>query len=205
MKTKKVADKKLNFSKSLLPFDGEAHLIENYVVNHEYLFKHLHEKTDWEQKNITLFGKTMKQPRLISWYSDPGVTYTYSNTTFKTKDWPQQLLLLRNRLNDDFKGGFNSVLLNLYRNENDSMGLHSDDESELGKNPKVASLSLGEKRVFKFKHKTKNTTVKIELNSGSLLFMSGKTQHLWKHELPKSKKILKPRINLTFRSIKNKL
>ena len=187
-----------------LPFDGKVYLIEEYIKDEEKLFSELYENTQWEQKNITLFGRTVCQPRLISWYSDPGVTYTYSNTKFKSKKWPDNLKLLKNRLNENFGTEFNSVLLNLYRNGQDSMGLHSDDEKELGNNPTVASISLGATRDFKFKHKTKNDCAeKFTLKSGSLLLMMDETQHHWKHEVPKTKKVLTPRINLTFRAIKD--
>lgn len=204
MKSALKKEQNTPLTKNTLPFDGQAHLVENFIQDHNALFQELYRRTPWEQKKITLFGRTMNQPRLISWYSDPEVYYNYSNTIFQPKDWPENLKQLKNRLNKSFKTNFNSVLLNLYRDGNDSMGLHSDDEKELGKNPIIASISLGAVRAFRFKHKSKKNCVeKLYLKSGSLLLMSGETQHHWKHEVPKSKKILKPRINLTFRAIKN--
>ena len=190
--------------KNLLPCDGEVYKIENFIDEANAYFEQIYKNTQWEQKDITLFGKTFKQPRLISWYSDPGIVYKYSNTSFKSKAWPKNLEFLKNKLNESFGTQFNSVLLNLYRTGQDSMGLHSDDEKELGKNPVVASISLGAERVFRFKHKTKkNCSQNILLKSGTLLMMQGETQHQWKHELPKAKHATTPRLNLTFRTIKD--
>ena len=111
------------------------------------------------------------------------------------------LLEIKEKIENITSFKFNSVLANLYRDGNDSMGLHSDDEKELGKNPVIASLSLGETREIYFKHKNKKLNLVIPQASGQLLLMHGKTQQYWKHEIKKTKKIKKPRINLTFRNI----
>jgi len=195
--------KAISFNTNILPTDGSVYLFENYIQDDDHLFEKIVKETAWEQKDITLFGKTIPQPRLISWCSDPGVTYKYSGTEFKPCLWPKHLNKIRQNLNFDFKTSFNSVLLNYYRDGTDSMGLHSDDEKVLGKNPTVASISFGAERLFKFSHKTESHRERILLKPGSLLLMTGSTQHFWKHELPKLKKIHKPRLNLTFRNIKN--
>jgi len=192
--------------KNLKPKDLDIELIKNFYPPSESksFFDNLTEKEfiNFESRDIKLFGKTYKQPRLISWHGDENATYTYSKELFKPKLWTKSLTKIREDLNSKFKVNFNSVLLNLYRDENDSMGLHSDDEKELGKNPFIASLSFGETRRLRFVHKKeKKETYSIELESGDLLIMKGQTQVLFKHELPKSKKKLKARLNLTFREI----
>lgn len=159
------------------------------------------EKIDFESRDIRLFGKVYKQPRLISWHGDKEATYTYSKEQFKPKPWTKSLMKIKDDLNEKLNADFNSVLLNLYRNGQDSMGLHSDDEKELRSEPLIASLSLGETRCLRFVHKTKKESFNLELSNGDLLVMSGKTQELYKHELPKSKKILGRRLNLTFRTV----
>ena len=159
------------------------------------------EEIEYQSRNIKLFGKVYKQPRLISWHGDPKASYTYSGELFKPTPWTKDLKKIKGDLKEKLDVDFNSVLLNLYRDGQDSMGLHSDDEKELGKNPVIASLSLGETRRLRFSHRTKKESFNLELCHGDLLVMSGETQELYKHELPKSKKELGPRLNLTFRKI----
>lgn len=116
--------------------------------------------------------------------------------------WTPRLSQLRQIVESTCDETFNSVLLNYYRNERDSMGFHSDDERELGPRPVIASLSLGASRVFVLKHKRlRSPPINIPLDSGSLLLMKGDTQRNWKHGIPKSAKRLGPRVNLTFRRI----
>ena len=156
---------------------------------------------DWETGFITIFGKTHQIPRLQAWYADNEVEYTYSGKKLQRHNWSNLLLEIKEKIENITSFKFNSVLANLYRDGNDSMGLHSDDEKELGKNPVIASLSLGETREIYFKHKNKKLNLVIPQASGQLLLMHGKTQQYWKHEIKKTKKIKKPRINLTFRNI----
>ncbi len=167
------------------------------------LFEEILNSTSWNQDEIKIFGKWFKQPRLTSIYADPGVKYTYSGLTQKTSSWPEFLIPIKNEIEELAEAKFNLVLLNYYRDGNDSMGWHSDDEKEIGENPVIASLSLGEKRAFKFRAKKhlNAESFKIDLEDGSLLIMKGATQHNWQHSVAKSKKVLKPRINLTFRLI----
>ena len=156
---------------------------------------------DWETGFITIFGKTHQIPRLQAWYADNKIEYTYSGKKLQRHDWNKLLLEIKEEIENITSFKFNSVLANLYRDGNDSMGLHSDDEKELGKKPVIASLSLGEAREIYFKHKNKKLNLIIPQASGQLLVMHGKTQEYWKHEIKKTKKIKKPRINLTFRNI----
>ena len=177
-----------------------------------YQDKRLEEKKDlwfesclhdlnWETGFIKIFGKTHQIPRLQAWYADNEIEYTYSGKKLQRHNWNNLLLEIKEKIENITSFKFNSVLANLYRDGNDSMGLHSDDEKELGKKPVIASLSLGETREIHFKHKNKKLNLIIPQASGQLIVMHGKTQEYWKHEIKKTKKIKKPRINLTFRNI----
>ena len=164
-------------------------------------FKSCLHDLNWETGFIKIFGKTHQIPRLQAWYADNEVEYTYSGKKLQRHNWNNLLLEIKEKIENITSFKFNSVLANLYRDGNDSMGLHSDDEKELGKNPVIASLSLGETREIYFKHKNKKLNLIIPQASGQLIVMHGKTQEYWKHEIKKTKKIKKPRINLTFRNI----
>ena len=166
------------------------------------IFKDLLQHIPWQQDHISLFGKTYKQPRLTALYAENDKTYTYSGITMKPHPFNKLLLQIKNEVEIISKHKFNSVLINLYRDGNDSNGWHADKEKELGNNPVIASLSFGAKRMFKFKHRTLNTeNHKLELEHGSLLIMKGEMQHYWLHQVPKTKKPIGKRINLTFRYI----
>ena len=164
-------------------------------------FKSCLHDLNWETGFIKIFGKTHQIPRLQAWYADNEIEYTYSGKKLQRHNWNNLLLEIKEKIENITSFKFNSVLANLYRDGNDSMGLHSDDEKELGKNPVIASLSLGETREIYFKHKNKKLNLVIPQASGQLILMHGKTQEYWKHEIKKTKKIKKPRINLTFRNI----
>ncbi len=156
----------------------------------------------WEQHRIRLYGREHASPRLSCWIGDPGVNYTYSRTRFEPRPWSAALAALRTRVEAACAVRFNSVLANLYRDGADGMGWHADDEPELGPQPLIASLSLGGVRTFAFRDRAqRRQRLKLELPHGSLLLMSGKTQALYQHALPKSARPLLPRLNLTFRSI----
>jgi alkylated DNA repair dioxygenase AlkB len=155
----------------------------------------------WETGFIKIFGKTHQIPRLQAWYAEDGVEYTYSGKKLQRHNWNKTLIDIKEEIESITSFKFNSVLANLYRNGDDSMGLHSDDEKELGINPVIASLSLGESRDIYFKHKNIKTSLDIPQTSGQLIVMYGQTQKYWKHEIKKTKKFKKPRINLTFRNI----
>lgn len=162
------------------------------------------EEVPWREEEIVLWGKRCKQPRLIAWYGDEGSAYTYSGITLSPLPWSPLLTSLKEAVERVAATRFNSVLLNYYRNERDSMGMHSDDEPELGRNPVIASLSFGEERVLVFKHRKRKDVppVRIRLASGSLLLMRGETQHHWKHGIDKQRAPCGPRVNLTFRRIR---
>ena len=167
------------------------------------LYEILFKKIKWEIKPVTVFGKTYPQPRLTALYSYDTRPYSYSNLKLEpiavTKELHEIFKLIEKEINIKF----NSVLLNLYRDGQDSNGWHADNEKELGKNPIIASITLGEVRPFHFKHRIiKEEKHKINLEHGSLLLMYGEMQHYWVHHIPKTKKEIKPRINLTFRNIK---
>lgn len=166
------------------------------------LFTDLTATIAWEQKPIMFMGKQVMQPRLTAWYGDEGKSYTYSGLTVQPMTWTPTLLTMKARVETLAGITFNSVLLNRYRTGQDSVGWHSDDEPELGTNPVIASVSLGAARNFQFKHKhNPDLKLTIELMHGSLLLMRGTTQDFWKHQIPKTTKVLAPRINLTFRVI----
>jgi alkylated DNA repair dioxygenase AlkB len=156
----------------------------------------------WQQDSIQLYGKKIPLPRLTAWYGEVGKPYTYSGIPMQPHYWTKALLSLKNDVEEVSGVDFTSVLLNLYRNGNDSVAWHADDEKELGKQPIIASLSFGAVRTFQFKHKTKpHLKHKIALQHGSLLLMKGDTQQYWLHQIPKTTQPVEPRINLTFRVI----
>ena len=167
------------------------------------MMQKLLDETPWRQDPIKVWGKTHLQPRLTAWVADPGVVYAYSGLTLTTLPWTPTLQEIRDNLEAACGQRFNSVLLNLYRDGQDSMGWHSDDEAELGRDPVIASLSLGATRVFKFKHKTmaQQKPLAVELKDGTLLLMAGPTQHHWLHSIGKQSKADGARINLTFRQV----
>lgn len=165
-------------------------------------FKILKETIDWQQDFITVFGKTYKQPRLTALYANNNLPYSYSNITMEPKIFTNTLVDIKHDIEAFSRHQFTTVLLNMYRNGNDSNGWHADNEKELGKNPQIASLSLGTPRTFHFKHrKLKDEKYKLILEHGSLLIMKGEMQHFWLHQIPKTKKEIGDRINLTFRTI----
>ncbi|MCK0147926.1 alpha-ketoglutarate-dependent dioxygenase AlkB [Arenibacter sp. F26102] len=168
----------------------------------DYFFKVLKDTTPWKQDNITVYGKTYPQPRLTALFGDNSKPYSYSNITMHPHAFTAELLELRNKLQMEIDVHFTSCLLNLYRNGKDSNGWHADDEKALGKNPIIASITLGQERYFHLKHKlNKDLKQKILLEHGSLLLMKGETQHCWYHQIPKTAKTIQERINITFRII----
>lgn len=165
------------------------------------LFEQLRQQVTWKQETITLYGQVHDLPRLTAWYGDPAKTYTYSAITAHPLEWIVPLLDIKHRIETVSGCSFNSVLLNRYRNGSDSVAWHADDEYELGKNPAIGSVSFGEARPFQMKHKFLDEKHKLLLEHGSCLMMQGTTQHYWLHQIPKSKRVLGERINLTFRKI----
>ncbi|MDA0657455.1 MAG: alpha-ketoglutarate-dependent dioxygenase AlkB [Planctomycetota bacterium] len=165
-------------------------------------FQSLSQVIQWTQDAITMYGRKIYTPRLTAWYGDSGTKYTYSGIAKTAIPWTSELLQIKERLEPLSNTVFNSVLLNLYRDGNDSVAWHSDNEPELGTNPTIGSVSFGETRRFQFKHKqAANRRISIALTDGSFLLMRGPTQHHWVHQVPKSKSKINERINLTFRVI----
>lgn len=160
------------------------------------------EETPWQQDNITVFGKTHPQPRLTALYANNSKPYSYSGISMRPYAFTDTLLGIKEKIENCTPEIFTTCLVNLYRDGQDSNGWHADNEKELGKNPVIASVSFGAERLFKLKHKKDSSLKKdIILKHGSLLLMKGTTQHHWLHTLPKTKKKVDPRVNLTFRIV----
>ncbi len=190
---------------NLLPIEGEAYLDSSFfsIKESNDFFEKLKNEVHWKQEPIMIFGKSVMQPRLTAWCSNAHHDYSYSGIIMTSHPWTETLLEIKKRIEDISQVTFTGALLNYYRDESDSMGWHSDNEKELGINPVIASISFGATRTFKFQHiKDKTLQVSIDLTHGSFLLMRGQTQHKWKHAIPKRSKKLGPRINITFRVIK---
>ena len=163
------------------------------------------EQLPWRQDTLRIAGRLIPIPRLQNWFADDGAEYSYSGISFTANPWPDYLLAMKQVIEQMTGHRFNSVLANYYRNGNDSVDWHSDDEPELGCQPVIASVSLGTPREFSLRHRFNNAIpqYKLTLQHGSLLLMSGRTQSHWQHRIAKQKAIMTPRVNLTFRAIKD--
>jgi alkylated DNA repair dioxygenase AlkB len=181
--------------------DGELALLPQLQLplsNAEILSRLLAE-TEWRAETVLVYGKRHLQPRLTAWHGD--AAYTYSGLTLEPLPFTPLLQTIREAVESATARRFNSVLLNYYRNERDSMGMHSDDEPELGPEPAIASVSFGDTRTFTLKHKRSKRTLKLDLTDGSLLLMAGCFQKNWLHGVNKQARPADPRVNLTFRFI----
>ena len=184
--------------------EGEARLWPHAFAPGEatQLFERLRDEVRWEQEDILIFGERRRVPRLVAWHGDPGATYRYSGADHLPQPWLPVLESVRARVEALTGSGYNAVLLNLYRDGRDGMGWHSDDEPELGRNPVIASVSLGAVRRFCLRHRRRPALrLDLSLPHGSVLCMAGATQHHWVHALPKTQRPVGPRINLTFRRV----
>jgi len=188
-----LVDAELYLQRGITLFRREEQLVDRLIA-----------ATPWRQEEIQIYGKHYLQPRLSAWYANQGLDYSYSGIQLSGLPWTDLLSGIKARAESLAGQEFNSVLINYYRDQNDSMGMHSDDEAELGKQPVIASLSLGGQRRFVLRHRYRKNmgSIKLELDSGSLLIMKGDTQANWKHGIPKQSKFCAPRLNLTFRMIK---
>ncbi|MBW2941943.1 alpha-ketoglutarate-dependent dioxygenase AlkB [Zhongshania sp. CAU 1632] len=174
----------------------------NYLSDPQGLFLELCEQIPWQQPLVKVYGREHLTPRLVYFVGDPGLRYQYSGVSHATSPWPASLKIVRDQLRVDTGFEFNCALLNYYRDGNDSMGYHSDDEVELGESPCIASISLGAERDFCLKPKVGQSKVqKLCLADGSLLLMLPPTQQHWQHALPVRKGVRGGRINLTFRKL----
>lgn len=184
--------------------EGEVHFHPRFLksANADSCYQELKASTPWQQDSLRFGGKSVLVPRLQAWYGDRKSHYGYSGLALSPLPWTPLLLSLRKNIENVCKQRFNSVLLNYYRDGNDSVAWHSDDEKELGDDPVIASLSLGGTRRFELKHRHNNSSKVIcDLSHGSLLVMGKGIQHNWQHQVPKQPGINSGRINLTFRFI----
>lgn len=166
------------------------------------LFYYLQKNLKWQQPEVTVYSKTGPIPRLQCFIGDHKIEYGYSNSKLITEPWPSALMAMRKRLEAHLNQPFNSLLVNYYRDGNDTMGWHSDDEIELGHQPTIVCISLGAERVLKLKDKNSNKITDLKLHSGSCLVMSGNSQRDFQHAILKQTSLVHPRISLTFRYIK---
>jgi alkylated DNA repair dioxygenase AlkB len=189
--------------RELLPFDGSAFLIPRFFESTQttQLFQQIMDETHWEMPEMVMFGKKYSQAGLSTWFTNTNVSYVYSGIT-RT---PHAMTLVLQEVMDQCSlasgAEYNSVLVNLYRDGNDSVSWHSDNEEINGSEPTIASVSLGATRRFDLRHKESGKTVRVDLEDGSLLVMSGLSQHCWVHQIAKTKTKVGPRINLTFRRV----
>jgi len=188
----------------LLPYDGSA-VLHQWVLGDrswEEVMARLIDDIPWEAHTIKMFGKEYPQPRLVAWYGDPGSEYSYSGLKMNVRPWIPPIVELKSIAEAHSGVVFNSVLVNLYRDGNDKVSWHRDNEPELGGTPTIASMSLGAPRRFKFRHLSTGEQVEAVLNPGSLVVMSGLSQTCWEHEVPRQAAVKDPRINLTFRQVR---
>ena len=190
-------------TQQFLPFDGTATLFKDFLSADfaAQAFNQIKTENDWEQPEITIFGNTVLEPRLSTWHNELGEGYKYSGVMRRAQPFSEILSDIRNRCAEVTNATFNSVLVNFYRNGQDGLGWHSDNEACNGPEPTIASVSLGATRRFDMRHRKTGETIKIQLESGSLLVMAGKSQQYWVHQVAKTKRVNEPRINLTFRFV----
>ena len=195
-----------------LPKEGEPVILKNgeYIYYPNFLNREIANNyldafrmnIDWKQESMNMYGKQVMFPRLTSWYGDNDKPYSFSGIKLNPHPWNKELLDIKNLIEPICEVKFNSVLLNLYRDGNDSISWHTDAEKELGLNPVIASVNFGATRKFQLRHIHTKEKLEIELTHGSLLVMKGQLQHYWQHQVPKTSKVVGERINLTFRVIK---
>lgn len=184
--------------------NGEYLFISDFFTEEEsdFYFRVFLESIRWKQESMNMYGNKVYFPRLTAWYGDNDKPYTFSGLTLHTLGWTPELLAIKKKIEQKTNIIFNSVLLNLYRNGNDSISWHTDAEPELGKNPVIVSVNFGAARKFQLRHIYTKQKLEIELSHGSVLIMQGELQHFWQHQVPKTKELKGERINLTFRVIK---
>jgi len=189
-------------SGNLVPYDGEVWLEPEAMAraDADRLFERLMAITAWRQEEATVMGRRVAIPRLTAWHGEKG--YVYSGIRLEPAPWNAPLLELKASAEALARAPFNSVLLNLYRDGRDSVSWHADNEPGLGDNPVIASVSLGAQRRFHLRHRRTRARVSLDLPHGSCLIMAGATQHHWLHQLPKTARPVGPRINLTFRHMR---
>ncbi len=193
------------YNNNLLPKDGlvlyfgKIFSEQESTIFLEYLLNFI----EWKHDQLFMYGKNITTKRKMAFYGNNNIQYTYSKTAKQAMPWTKELLTIKQIVEQKTNDKYNSCLLNLYHNGNEGMGWHTDNEKEMKKHGSIASLSFGNERKFNFKHKETKEKITVVLENGSLLLMKGITQDYWLHQLPVSKKVLTPRINLTFRTIEN--
>lgn len=192
---------------NLLPRDGEVWMSEAFLNRQEAAnyYERLSSEVAWKPDEVVMFGRRIVTARRVAWIGDEGRRYRYSGIDREPLPWTGALSELKERVEAATRTRFNSCLLNLYRDGTEGMGWHRDSEPALVPRGPIASVSLGARRRFDFKHRETGEKISVWLEDGSLLVMAGATQELWLHALPKSKRITEPRINLTFRQIRDDL
>ncbi len=190
-----------------LPYDGTVYYHESVLGTKEATkaFEALLEEIEWVHDEAIIYGKRIITKRKVGWYGEKPFSYTYSKTTKIAKAWTPTLLRIKETIESVTQTQFNACLLNLYHNGQEGMSWHSDGEKELVPEGVIASVSLGADRKFAFKHKATKEKISLLLEHGSLLTMQGKTQAHWQHSLPTTKRCAHPRINLTFRCMREPL
>lgn len=190
-----IADAQLSLYADAFSTDESDHYLDTLI-----------RRTPWRHDDITIHGRTIPLPRLQAWYGEKDAVLRYSGMSVPPLVWTDDLLSIRNRVASVTGLNFNAVLLNYYRDGKDSVGWHSDDEREFGPHPIIASVSFGASREFVLKHSVKAhvKNVKCTLTHGSLLVMGDTVQNYWKHQLPKTRRVTAPRINLTFRNFQRR-
>lgn len=186
------------------PFESHDLIMLNQFFSAQYCESYLQaliEGVKWSDDYYMAFGRRIEIPRRQAWYADTGIRYSYSNNLLQTQAWIEPLTEIRQQVEKETQRRFNSVLLTHYRNGMDSVSWHADDEEELGRQPYIASLSLGASRKLHYRHKKENISGSITLHSGDLLFMRPGFQFDWEHSIPAEPVITQPRINLTFRAV----
>ncbi|WP_421889849.1 alpha-ketoglutarate-dependent dioxygenase AlkB family protein [Marinoscillum sp.] len=192
-----------NPTRNLLPHDGTVNYYGKVIPEADHYLHQLLHHIEWRPDEAVIFGKHITTKRKVAWYGDRPFDYTYSNTTKQALPWTEDLLSLKQVIENATGETFNSCLLNLYHSGEEGMAWHSDGEKDLKRNGAIGSVSLGAERKFSFKHKNTKQRVDVRLEHGSLLVMTGTTQTHWLHRLPPTKKVNTPRVNLTFRTIVN--
>jgi len=188
---------------NILPFDGVADYYGRVFETTEaaaYLERLLRD-IEWRHDEVVIFGRKIQTRRMVAWYGEHTYEYTYSGVTRQALEWTDDLRVLKARVEQESGARYNSCLLNLYHSGEEGVSWHSDDEKELEQDGAIASVSFGAERKFQFRHKATGQQVEVLLEPGSLLVMRGACQRYWLHALPKTKKVSRPRINLTFRKI----
>jgi alkylated DNA repair dioxygenase AlkB len=187
---------------NLLPYDGTVFYFQKIFcqIDSEKIFETLLNSIDWKNDEAFIYGKHIITKRKVAWYGDENYEYKYSKTSKFALPWTSDLIEIKNIVEKCTNNSYNSCLLNLYHTGDEGMTWHSDDEETMKKNGSIASVSFGALRKFSFKRKQSKEVLSLELETGSILEMKDNTQTHWLHALPKTKKVLMPRINLTFRS-----